>query len=204
LEELENNSPENKCILTFDDATCDHYDVVFPMLEKHRWRGSFFVPTAKLNQPGYLTDAQVREMSAAGHEIGSHSHEHQRMDRLSEEEVRQQMTRSQEILAGIIGKKPVTFVPPGGFMNEHIRKVAGELGFRGIRTMRWGYNQKMDLMGLETLPINHYTGEKRFQKLLEPQGASALYAGKEMLKKLMPLRNYEKLRKLAFKFWKFN
>jgi peptidoglycan/xylan/chitin deacetylase (PgdA/CDA1 family) len=204
LEQLENSATEHKCVLIFDDGTSDHYEVVVPTLEKHRCVASFFIPTAKLNKPGYLTDAQVRQMAAAGHEIGSHSHEHQRMDRLSEEEVRQQIGHSQEILAGIIGKKPVSFVPPGGFTNERIRKVAQELGVQTMRTMRWGYNKKLDLMALETVPINHYTDEKKFQKLLEPHGAPALYAGKEMLKRLMPLRNYERLRRLAFKFWKFN
>lgn len=204
LEELENSTAGRKCVLTFDDATSDHFEIVFPILEKNRCRASFFIPTAKLNNPGYLTDEQVGKIAAAGHEIGSHSHEHQRMDKLPEEEVRRQISRSQEILTGILGKKPASFVPPGGFTNERIQKVARELGMRTLRTMRWGYNQKLDLMALETVPINHYTDEKKFQKLLKPHSASALYMGKEMLKRMIPLRNYERLRKLAFKFWKFN
>lgn len=204
LEEAGNATHERKCVLTFDDATSDHFETVLPILEQHHCRASFFVPTAKLNKPGYLTDEQVRKIAAAGHEIGSHNHEHQRMDKLSEDEARRQISLSLEILAGIIGKKPVSFVPPGGFSNERIQKVARELGVKALRTMRWGYNQKMDLMALETVPINRYTDEKKFPKLLEPHGAPVLYAGKEMLKRLIPLRNYERLRSLAFKFWKFN
>lgn len=202
LQDLGNAALENKYVLTFDDGTSDHHEVVLPLLKKHGCRASFYIPTTKLNRPGYLTSAQVREMAVAGHEIGSHSHEHQRMDVLSEAEVRQQISKSQEILADITGAKPVTFVPPGGFMNECIRRVAAELGMRALRTMRWGYNQKLDLMALETVPINHYTDDKKFQKLLEPHAAPLLYVGKETLKKLMPLRQYEKLRRLAFKFRK--
>lgn len=204
LEELENAAPESKCVLTFDDATSDHFETVFPILEKYNGRASFFVPTAKLNKPGHLTNEQVREMAAAGHEIGSHSHEHQRMDKLTEAEVRRQISRSQEVLADILGKRPVSFVPPGGFINERIQKVARELGVKVLRTMRWGYNQKMDLMALETVPINRYTDENKFHKLLEPRRAAALYAGKEILKRMIPLRNYERLRSIAFKLWKSN
>ncbi|HZV34800.1 MAG TPA: polysaccharide deacetylase family protein [Verrucomicrobiae bacterium] len=204
LEDVGNAAAKKKCVLTFDDATSDHFETVLPILEKYHCHASFFVPTAKLNNPGYLTDEQVRKIAAAGHEIGSHSHEHQRMDKLSVEEVRRQISLSREILAGIIGKKPVSFVPPGGFINERIQKVARELGIKTLRTMRWGYNQKLDVMALETVPINRYTDEKKFRKLLEPRGHSMLYAGKEMLKRVISLRNYERLRSLAFKFWKFN
>jgi peptidoglycan/xylan/chitin deacetylase (PgdA/CDA1 family) len=194
--------PEDRYVLTFDDATIDHYEVVFPLLGKNRCRASFFVPTAKLDQPGYLTRSQVREMAAAGHGIGSHSHIHQRMDVLPDDEIRRQISLSQNIIADITGVKPVTFVPPGGYTNRRVRAAAAGLGVQLLRTMRWGYNQKMDLLGLETIPINHYTGDEQFIKLLVPRGRSLLYTTKETLKKLLPLRGYEELRRLAFKLRK--
>jgi peptidoglycan/xylan/chitin deacetylase (PgdA/CDA1 family) len=204
LEELlaEKAPPEDRYIPTFDDGTADHYDVVFPLLEKNHCRASFFIPTAKLDKPGYLTRAQVKELAAAGHGIGSHSHEHQRMDILPDDEIRRQISLSQSIIAEITGVKPAAFVPPGGYINGQVRAAAAELGVRLIRTMRWGYNQKLDLLGLETIPINHYTDDEQFIKLLEPRGRSLLYTGKETLKRLLPMRGYEKLRRLAFKLWK--
>lgn len=204
VQDLGNAALENRYVLTFDDGTSDHYEVVLPLLKRHGCRGSFYVSTARLDRPGYLTRTQVREMAAAGHEIGSHSHEHQRMDVLSEADIRQQIAKSQEILAEVTGSKPVTFVPPGGFMNERVGRIAGELGMRALRTMRWGYNQKLDLMSLETVPINRYTDQKELQKLLEPRSAPLLYAGKEALKRLIPMTQYEKLRRLAFRIWKSN
>jgi len=193
--------PEDRYILTFDDGTEDHYGVVFPLLEKSRCRASFFIPTAKLDQPSYLTRAQVKELAAAGHEIGSHSHEHKRMDTMPDDEIRRQISQSQNILEEITGTKPVTFVPPGGYTNDRVRAAATEMGVRVLRTMRWGYNLKPDLMALETVPINHYTDDEKFVRLLEARGPSPLYAGKEALKRLLPMRGYERLRRLAFKFW---
>jgi peptidoglycan/xylan/chitin deacetylase (PgdA/CDA1 family) len=194
--------PENKFVLSFDDGTLDHYDLVFPLLQARRWQGMFFIPTAKLNQPGYLTNGRVQELAAAGHAIGFHSHEHRRLDLLPEEEIRRQIALSQKIVGDIIGARPLLFVPPGGFVDDRIRKAAVESGVRLMRTMRWGYNKKLDLMALETLPINRHTNEKKFLGLLESRRVPLLYTGKEIVKRLVPLRTYEGLRRLLFKFSK--
>jgi peptidoglycan/xylan/chitin deacetylase (PgdA/CDA1 family) len=196
------NSAEQEYILSFDDATPDHYDVVFPLLKKHGCRAVFFVPTSRLNQPGFLTEAQVRELARAGHTIGLHSHNHQRLDVLPPDKIREEMVRSQEILGGILGRKPVIFAPPGGFINGHVREAAVEQGVRIIRSMRWGYNQKPDLLDMETVPINRYTNEKKFLRIMESRNPRMLYAGKEALKRLIPLRFYQMIRRLAFKFSK--
>ena len=195
-------SAEQEYILSFDDATPDHCDVVFPLLQKHGCRAVFFVPTSRLNQPGFLTEGQVRELARAGHTIGLHSHNHQRLDVLPPDKIREEMVRSQEILSGILGRQPVIFAPPGGFINAQVRAAAVEQGVRIIRSMRWGYNQKPVLLDMETVPINRYTSEKNFQKILEAHNAQILYAGKEALKRLIPLRFYQMIRRLAFKFSK--
>jgi peptidoglycan/xylan/chitin deacetylase (PgdA/CDA1 family) len=194
--------PPNKFILTFDDGTADHHETVLPLLQKLRCPAAFFIPTAKLNRPGYLADAQVKELSAAGHTIGSHSHEHKRLDVLPPNEIKHQIVQSREIIAGLVGVKPITFVPPGGFTNAGVRQAAAESGIKVLRTMRWGRNRELDLMALETLPLNHYTDRKKFISLLESDGRSLVYAGKEALKRLLPLRNYEQMRRWMFKFLK--
>ena len=195
-------SADKQYILSFDDATPDHYDVVFPMLQKQGCRAVFFVPTARINQPGFLTEAQVRELAGAGHTIGLHSHNHQRLDVLPPEKIREEMTRSGEILGGILGKKPVIFAPPGGFTNQQVRDVAVEQGVRVIRSMRWGYNQKLDLLEMETVPINRFTNDKKFRGILELRNPRMIYAGKEALKRLIPLRFYQIIRRTVFKFSK--
>ncbi len=187
-------------ILSFDDATADHAEIVRPVLSKRGWKAAFFVPTAKLNKPGYLTNGEVRDLIAEGHTIGLHSHEHRRLDLLSDDQLREQMGRSQGILADLIGQKPWLFAPPGGFLNEHIREVA--LGFEvdAIRTMCWGYNEKLDLTSIETIPINRYTDDRKFQRIVEARHRRRIaYAGKQALKVIVPSRAYEQMRALLFK-----
>src|SRR5204863_3490137 len=49
--ELLNAKPQSgsSCVLSFDDATLDHVEIVKPVLERLSCRGLFFVPTAKLD-----------------------------------------------------------------------------------------------------------------------------------------------------------
>ncbi len=41
---LEEKLPNKSVLLTFDDAYIDHYNNVFPILDKHKIQGSFYVP----------------------------------------------------------------------------------------------------------------------------------------------------------------
>jgi len=182
-------------LLTFDDGTRGHFEVVLPILARHARRAIFFVPTAKLDRPGYLTRQQLREISQAGHTIGLHSHEHRRLDRMREPEVREQMRRSKEILGEMSGAPPVMFAPPGGFINPMVRAIALEAGVRVIRTMRWGYNEPAEMRALDCIPLNRYSSEREFEQVLKCRRRTFLYAAKEMTKKLMPEQGYALLRR---------
>jgi len=186
------------CVLTFDDGTLDHFDLVKPTLERKNCRGLFFVPTDKLDNPGRLTREQICQLSKAGHIIGSHSHEHIRLDRLPEEDIRVQLELAQEHLGALVGKPPLFMAPPGGFFNPLIRRVAMESGLRVIRTMRWGYNQKPDLMALECVPVNRFLTKTEFCHILEGRNMQFVYRAKEVAKRLMPGRLYEALRGFVF------
>ena len=189
----------NQFMLSFDDGTLDHYEVVQPLLQERGWKATFFVPTAKVNKPGYVTNTHIRELAAAGHTIGFHSHEHRRLDLATDDQMREQIGYSQAVLGALLGAKPWLFAPPGGFMNEHVREVALGFGVEAIRTMRWGYNQALDLTALETIPVNRHTDDAKFRKILEFRQTRYVYVGKQAMKALVPSRTYERLRNLLFK-----
>lgn len=193
--------PEGPCyLLTFDDATVDHYEVVPPLLARYRLHGIFFAPTAKLNRPGYLSSKQVSELSQAGHMLGLHSHEHRRLDWLVEEDIRVQMERSQAILTELAGQRPVTFAPVGGFIDRRVRAMAQEAGVQATRTMRWGYNWERDLGSLDCIPVNRFFTDEEFGRVLDFRNRSGLYAAKQLTKKLIPSKAYESLRGLVFRW----
>lgn len=189
-------------ILGFDDGTVDHYNVVWPALQQANLRGVFFVPTGKLNRPGYLTEQQVRELAVTGQQIGCHSHEHKRLDTMNDGEIYEQLQVSRDRLAGLTGQAPWLFAPPGGFINERVRNIALSLGLSVIRTMQWGFNVVPDLAGLQTVPLNRHIGDRQFQRILSGKSPRLAYAGKEAVKALLPARAYEQLRGWLFKLAK--
>jgi peptidoglycan/xylan/chitin deacetylase (PgdA/CDA1 family) len=59
-EELLEKAPgKPSFMLSFDDGTIDHFEVVLPLLLRYSCRAIFFVPTAKLNRAGYMTDRMI-------------------------------------------------------------------------------------------------------------------------------------------------
>lgn len=189
-------------LLTFDDGTRDHFDLLLPALQARGERGIFFVPTAKLDLEGRLTRAEVRALAEAGHVVGCHSHEHIRLDRLDAAAVRTQLSAAVGILREITGRETHWFAPPGGFSSVAVRQVAAELDLRAVRTMRWGRNEQIHRDRLECLPLNRAIAADRFGKVLDGRGLAwlkALYLGKQAIKALIPLRAYESARAAVFR-----
>lgn len=52
IDAIENESklPPNSVLLTFDDAYSDHFNYVFPFLDKHKIQGSFFPPVKAITE----------------------------------------------------------------------------------------------------------------------------------------------------------
>src|SRR5438552_17494630 len=67
-------------LLTFDDGGKSAATCIADLLDKHGWRGHFFVTTGQIGKQGFLNGEQIRSLRNRGHVIGSHSFSHpQRM-----------------------------------------------------------------------------------------------------------------------------
>jgi peptidoglycan/xylan/chitin deacetylase (PgdA/CDA1 family) len=181
-------------ILSFDDGTIDHFETVLPLLLRYSCQAIFFVPTAKLNRPGYITNDMVGQMSRSQQYIGLHGHEHRRMDTMTEPEIREQMRICHAELEKLTGTKSSIFAPPGGFINTRVRSAAVESGVKAIRTMRWGYNKNVQLENLQCAPINSRTTDKKFDEILRCRGMNLTYGLKETLKAILPMSLYQRMR----------
>ena len=66
--------PDSMGAITFDDAHTSQVLCALPVLAQSSTAARFFVPTAHVGkQPETATWAQLREMAAIGHQIGSHT-----------------------------------------------------------------------------------------------------------------------------------
>lgn len=77
----------------------------------------------------HLTSDELRQMKAAGIEIGNHSLTHPCLDKCSTEKIRYELEESQRILTDILGAPPRSIAYPNGDVDERVIEVARELGF---------------------------------------------------------------------------
>lgn len=123
-----------ECALTFDDGGSSAL-LAAELLDARGWRGHFFVATARIGTPGFLSAEQVRELADRGHAVGSHSHSHPTyMGKLDRQEIGSEWHRSREILAAVLGVPPTTASVPGGFLSRSVLEEAGTAGYELLMT----------------------------------------------------------------------
>jgi peptidoglycan/xylan/chitin deacetylase (PgdA/CDA1 family) len=158
-------APSRSAVLTFDDGCETDYLTALPCLQTSGVTATFFLSTANIGTPGYLTWPQVREMHAAGMELGSHSHDHIPLTPLSSETARQQLLRSKSLIEDRIGAPVISMSAPFGFLNNTVASIARELGYRSICSSL----PRMARCGDTTIPriaIMHSTSAEKFQQIV--------------------------------------
>ncbi|MFD2998816.1 polysaccharide deacetylase family protein [Pontibacter toksunensis] len=147
--------PEKPIMLTFDDTNLDQYTVAAPTLEKHGFKGVFFVMTVSLGRPRYMSREQVKDLSDRGHAIGSHTWDHQNVKKLKGEAWVTQVEKPGKVLADITGKPVTYFAYPFGLWNK---EAIPELEKRGITAAFQLANSMDDEKPLYTIRRNIASG----------------------------------------------
>jgi len=127
--------------LTFDDGAASDYETVFPTLGEHGLRATFFVVPTLVETPGFVTWAQLREMLAAGMEVGSHSLTHAFVSGLEPAALRHEFGESKRRLEDRLGVAVQSASLPRGWEPPALRSVLTELGYQAFCTSRvaWWY-----------------------------------------------------------------
>lgn len=123
------DSNDNHVYITFDDGHLTNYTHALPILVEYGYTAEFYINTATIGTPGYVSWAQLNEMHSAGMSIESHGHDHVLMNELSAEAVTCQLQRSYELIAQHIGTAPSVFSPPGGRMHPIMQTQVPETGY---------------------------------------------------------------------------
>ena len=128
--------PRNAVLVTIDDGDPSVLEAAVPVLQRHRVPAVLF---AIADRPvGYrtMTDAQLREVAAAGVEIGSHSLTHRSMARLPRAEAVHEAGASRQRLEDVIGRPVTAFAYPFGTRldysaetTEILREAGYEIAF---------------------------------------------------------------------------
>ena len=119
-------SPRSKkgIVMTFDDGYDDIYTVASPYLTQKKIPFTIFVTPDKLNQVGYLTTEQLKEISCNELcTVGGHCYHHQPLAKLSREEQEFELLKSKEEIEKIIGKPVEYMAYPYGQHNQDTDEI---------------------------------------------------------------------------------
>ncbi|MET8049955.1 MULTISPECIES: polysaccharide deacetylase family protein [unclassified Streptosporangium] len=114
-----------KCIaLTFDDGPGKYADKLLDTFKKYNSKATFFLEGQYVkSRPAF-----AKRMVAEGHDIGNHSYSHPHLRELSEDKIREELTKTQDIVKKSTGKYPTTIRPPYGEFDQRVAAIATEMG----------------------------------------------------------------------------
>ncbi len=126
-------------VLTFDDGFEDFYAHVMPRLGRHGMRVTVFPIASFIGKNSkwdiyaprkHLSTTQIREIAAAGHEIGSHTMTHPDLVLLSAADLKRELGDSKKLLEDMLGKPVESISFPFGRWNRRIWKHAQACGYK--------------------------------------------------------------------------
>lgn len=110
--------PPKPIMITFDDTREEHYAIGATEMEKHGFKGVFFIMTVSINRPGYMSEEQIKSLSDRGHVIGLHTWDHHKVTSYTDADWEIQLVKPQKKLEAITGKQISCFAYPFGLWDS--------------------------------------------------------------------------------------
>lgn len=130
-------------MLTFDDGYKDNYENAFPILKKYQFKGIIYILDGieynkwDVDNPGnperkftLMNQDELLEMQNYGIEFGGHTSTHPRLAELSIEQVKSEIINSKSNIEKIIGRELLSFAYPYGSLNEEVKRIPQEAGYK--------------------------------------------------------------------------
>jgi peptidoglycan/xylan/chitin deacetylase (PgdA/CDA1 family) len=131
---------DNTICLTFDDGYVDNLQGAFRVLADRNLPATWFVVTGAVGGTAHwhsrsadraplLGAAALREMHAAGMELGSHSRSHPDLTRVDDAQLAAEIGGSRADLEDLIGTRVTCFAYPFGRMDARVRGEVAKAGY---------------------------------------------------------------------------
>jgi peptidoglycan/xylan/chitin deacetylase (PgdA/CDA1 family) len=152
--------------LTFDDGDVSNYTLAYPTLVEAGARADFFVNTATVGRPGFLSWPQIAEMQRAGLAFQSHSHDHVVLVGLPAAALERQLRDSKRLLEDRLGA-PVDFLAaPYGLLDRRVVRASREVGYRAVGTS-WNWPARPGAKTMSRIAVYQTTTAVDFSRLLQ-------------------------------------
>ncbi len=151
--------------LSFDDGDVSNYTLAFPALVEADARADFFVNTATVGLPGFLSWPQIAEMQRAGLSFQSHSHDHVVLVGLPATALERQLRHSKRLLEDRLGAAVDFLAAPYGLLSRRVVRGAREAGYRAVCTS-WDWLARPGAKTLGRIAVHRTTTSTDFSQLL--------------------------------------
>ncbi len=139
---------DRRVVLTFDDGFDGVRTGALPLLAARGFRATVFVISGKLGGANdwdgespaepLLSAAGVRELLAAGWEIGSHGATHRPLPELDDRRIEEETAGSRAALEAVTGGAVVSFCYPYGACDARVEAAVRAAGYRLATVIRGG------------------------------------------------------------------
>ncbi|WP_405581954.1 polysaccharide deacetylase family protein [Streptomyces sp. NBC_01190] len=119
-----------KCVaLTFDAGPSVRTPQILAILAKYHVHATFFT----LGKNHVMVHPEmVKEMAAQGHEIETLTWSHQILTKISDDEVRKEITEGRDAVQKVTGVRPTLLRPPQGRTSSKVTAIARDLGMAEV------------------------------------------------------------------------
>lgn len=104
------------------------------LLQKHGFRGTFYVPLTNSEGLPVLSHSQIRTLRVDGIEIGSHTLNHRYLPSMDDATAQYQLVQGKNQLEQVLGENVPGFCYPGGRYKTRHKEMVRAAGFAYART----------------------------------------------------------------------
>jgi peptidoglycan/xylan/chitin deacetylase (PgdA/CDA1 family) len=165
-------------VLTFDDGYKNFHEFAYPLLRQYGFGATVFVVTGQVGglsrwDAGWETPlmgwTELRDLTAHGIEIGSHTASHPRLTQLQPAEAKRELETSRAVLEQNLGVPAGTLAYPFGDWNAAVEELARQTGYHlACRITRGNRHSPAELHRLNRVPVDEFTTLPRFRRKLSP------------------------------------
>ena len=168
IDEFDKPKDEKKILITIDDGFKSFYTEAWPYLKANKIPFILFVSTEPIGRKGYMNWDQIKEIEKSdfGY-IGHHSHTHEYLIDMSEQDFINDIETATKIFKNKLGYVPSIFSYPFGEYSLFMKKYISKNFIIGFGQHSGVIDINKDKFELPRFPINEKYGDlKRFKSLI--------------------------------------
>ncbi len=176
--------PPRQIILTFDDGYADNYRNAFPILKQYGITAVIYPVVGDLGKQqvvwpkndeqrpvDLMTENEIQEMSQAGIEFGSHLMNHIHLARQNPKAIREQLSRSKDVLEGLLDTPILSVAYPFGDYNSEVLEATAQVGYQyGVTTVSGANEATQPCLELKRVSIKGHKFHHRWRFMRQLRG----------------------------------